>query len=269
MTRFLLAIPGITFLFCSLLSPSLAQTTPDTPPPSPSASATPAQAAPISTEDLAKLYLIRKEFVAAEVQFRKLTQQQPKNAVYWNELGIAMHNQAELDAAMKCYARSAKLDAHYADPVNNIGTVWYERKKYSKAIRAYKRAIGIKDDFASFYMNLGYAYFADKKYEESIASFHKVLQLDPQAFDQASSRTGTVVQDRSIDADRGRFYFLLAKSFAQAGNLERCIIYLRKARDEGFKDMDAAKSDPAFAGVLKDPAIQEILEPAPAQTAQP
>jgi tetratricopeptide (TPR) repeat protein len=266
MTRYFLAIPGIALLFCLLLSPALAQTTPDTPPPFPSTSAT---AAPLSPEDLAKLYLIRKEYPAAEVLFRKLTQQQPRNALYWNELGITLHNQAELDPAMKCYEKSAKLDSRYADPVNNIGTVWYERKKYSKAIRAYKRAIGIKDDFASFYMNLGYAYFADKKYEESIASFHKVLQLDPQAFDQSNSRTGTVVQDRSIGEDRGRFYFMLAKSFAQVGNLDRCVIYLRKARDEGYKNMDAAKSDPAFAGVLKDPAIQEILEPAPPQTAQP
>jgi len=266
MTRYFLAIPGIALLSCLLVSPAFAQATPDTPPAAPGTSAT---AAPLSQEDLAKLYLIRKEYPAAEVLFRKLTQQQPKNAVYWNELGITMHNQAMLDAAMKYYEKAAKLDAHYADPVNNIGTVWYERKKYSKSIRAYKRAISIKDDFAAFYMNLGYAYFADKKYEESIASFHKVLQLDPQAFDQSSSRTGTVVQDRSIGEDRGRFYFLLAKSFAQVGNLDRCVIYLRKARDEGYKDMDAAKSDPAFASVLKDPAIQEILFPAPAQTAQP
>ncbi|HKI13362.1 MAG TPA: tetratricopeptide repeat protein [Candidatus Acidoferrum sp.] len=267
MTRYFLAIPGIALLlFCLHLPPALAQTTPDTPGPSPSSSATPA---PVSQEDMAKLYLIRKEYPAAEVLFRKLTQQQPKNAVYWNELGITLHNQAELDPAMKCYEKASKLDSHYADPVNNIGTVWYERKKYSKAIRAYKRAISIKDDFASFYMNLGYAYFADKKYEDAIASFHKTLALDPQAFDQASSRTGTIVQDRSISEDRGRFYFMLAKSFAQAGNLERCIIYLRKARDEGYKNMDAAKSDPDFAGVLKDPAIQEILFPAPPQTAQP
>ncbi len=270
MIRYFLAIPGIAFLFCSLLSPAFAQTTPDTPPPpSSSTTGTAAQAAPLSDEDLAKLYLIRKEYAAAEVVFRKLTRQQPKNAVYWNELGISLHNQSELDPAMKCYEKSAKLDSHYADPVNNMGTVWYERKKYPKAIRAYKRAIGIKDDFAAFYLNLGYAYFADKKYEESIASFHKVLQLDPHAFDQSSSRTGTVIQDRSLGADRGLFYFLLAKSFAQAGNVERCVIYLRKARDEGYKNMDAAKSDPAFAGVLKDPAIQEILEPAPPPTAQP
>ena len=218
---------------------------------------------------MAKLYLLRKDFAGAEALFRKLTVQEPKNAVYWNELGITLHNQSELGPAMKCYEKAAKLDSHYADPVNNIGTVWYERKKYTKAIRAYKRAIAIRDNFASFYMNLGYAYFADKKYEESIATFHKVLEIDPQAFDQGSSRTGTVVQDRSVSEDRGRFYFLLAKSFAQMGNLDRCVIYLRKARDEGYKDMDAAKTDPAFAGVLKDPAIQEILFPAPPQTAQP
>lgn len=267
MTRYFLAIPLIALLlFCLHLSPALAQTTPVTPAPSPSASATPA---PVSQEDLAKLYLIRKEYPAAEVLFRRLTQQQPKNALYWNELGITLHNQAQLDPAMKCYEKASKLDSHYADPVNNIGTVWYERKKYSKAIRAYKRAIAIKDDFASFYMNLGYAYFADKKYEDAIASFHKTLALDPQAFDPSNSRTGTIVQDRSISEDRGRFYFMLAKSFAQAGNLDRCIIYLRKARDEGYKNMDAAKSDPDFAGVLKDPAIQEILTPAPPPTAQP
>jgi len=269
MIRYFLAIPGVTFLFCSLLSPACAQTVPNTPPPSSSAASTATQAAPLSDEDMAKLYMVRKEYTAAEVLFRKLTRQQPKNAVFWNELGISLHNQAELGPARKCYEKSAKLDSHYADPVNNIGTVWYDEKKYPKAIRAFKRAISIRGDNATFYMSLGYAYFADKKYEDAIANFHNALAIDPYVFDHSTSRMGTVVQDRSIDADRGRFYFLLAKSFAQAGNLERCIIYLRKARDEGYKDMDSAKTDPAFAGVLKDPAIQEILFPAPPQTTQP
>ena len=67
MTRYFLAIPGVGFLFCMLLSPSFAQTAPDTSSPqAPSASATPAQSAPLSTEDLARLYLVRKEYREAD-----------------------------------------------------------------------------------------------------------------------------------------------------------------------------------------------------------
>ena len=162
------------------------------------------------------------------------------------------------------------MDSHYADPLNNAGTIWYERKQFSKAIRAYRKAIKLRSDFAPFYLNLGYAFFNQKNYDDSIVSFRKALELDPSAFDTGRSRMGTVIQDRSLSSDRGRFYFMLAKSFAEAGNTERCVIYLKKARDEGFKEMNSVKSDPSFAAVLKDPAVLEVLEPRPAsETAQP
>src|SRR5207245_10073498 len=112
---------------------------------------------------------------------------------------------------------------------------------------------------ATLYSNLAYAYFGEKKYEEAIASCRQALILDPQLFEHGSSRSGSLLQDRSV-GDRGRFYYLLAKSYAEAGNLERCLIYLRKAKDEGYKELAAANSDPAFAAALKDPAIQEVLE---------
>jgi hypothetical protein len=76
------------------------------------------------------------------------------------------------------------------------------------------------------------------------------------------------LQDRSV-GDRGRFYFLLAKSFAEAGNLERCLIYLRKAKDEGYKELAAVKSDPSFAAVVQDPAVQEVLAPKLPDSTQP
>jgi tetratricopeptide (TPR) repeat protein len=171
---------------------------------------------------------------------------------------------------MKCYQKSAKLDSHYPDAVNNEGTIWYEEKRYAKAIRAYRKAIGIKSDYAPFYVNLGFAYFNDKKYDDSLMSFRKALELDPSAFDASRSRSGTVIQDRSVGSDRGRFYFMLAKSFAEAGNAERCIIYLKKAKDEGFRDINSVKTDPSFAAVIKLPALQEVLEPKPVdEAAQP
>jgi len=261
MIRSCLAIPAGSFLLVTLLVPACAQTNIDNPQgqtQSVGAVATD-QKPKLSDEDLARLYLIRKQFREAQDLFHKLTLEQPKNPVYWNELGISFHNQSELDLALKCYQKSAKLDSHYADAENNLGTVYYERKKYAKAVRAYKKAIVLRDDYAAFYVNMGYAYFGEKKYDDSITSFRKALVLDPNVFDAARSRSGTIVQDRTVDAERAQFYFLLAKSFAQAGNTERTLIYLKKARDEGYKDLNSVKSDPAFAQVLKDPSIQDFL----------
>ena len=61
---------------------------------------------------------------------------------------------------------------------------------------------------------------------------------------------------------------MLAKSYAQAGDLDRCIHYLRKAKDEGYKNFLDIKKDPAFGTALKDPAVQELLVPKPVDSAQ-
>ena len=110
---------------------------------------------------------------------KKLTDQEPKNAIYLNKLGIALHQQEALGLALKCYERSLKADPHYADAANNIGTVWYQRKRYGKAIKAYVKAIKLRDNMPVLYSNLGYAYFGDKRYEESIAAFRIALSKGP------------------------------------------------------------------------------------------
>ena len=253
MTRNYLAIPVGSFLLVTLLLPACAQTNIDNPQGQlPTAVATADQKPKLTDEDLARLYLIRKQYREAQDLFHRLTVEQPKNAVYWNELGISFHNQSELDPALRCYQKSTKLDSHYADALNNVGTIYYERQKYAKAIRAYKKAISLRQDFAAFYLNLGYAYFGKKDYEDSIAAFREALKIDPDTFDAARSRSGTIIQDRTVGSERARFYFLLAKSFAESGNVERCVIYLKKAREEGYKNIDTVRSDPSFAIVIKD-----------------
>jgi tetratricopeptide (TPR) repeat protein len=222
----------------------------------------------LSDEQMADLYMARKDYREAATLYKRLSDQEPLNPVYLNKLGIALHQQTALSQALKYYERAVKVDPHYADAENNVGTIWYQRQKYAKAIKAYQKAIAMRKDMAVLYSNLGYAYFADKKYEEAIASFRQALAIDPQLFEHGSSRTGSLLQDRSV-SDRGRFYYLLAKSFAEAGNVDRCLLYLRKAKDEGYKSLADVKTDPAFASVVKLPALQEILAPKPEDTPQP
>lgn len=221
----------------------------------------------LTMEQLADLYMVRKDYREAAETYKRLSDENPRNPVYLNKLGIALHQQTALTLALKYYERATKVDPTYADAQNNIGTIWYQRKKFGKAIKSYQKAIAIRQDMAVLYSNLGYAYFGEKKYDQSIASFRQALVLDPQFFEHNASRNGSVLQDRSV-TDRGRFYYMLAKSFAQSGNLERCIVYLRKAKDEGYAALGAAKTDPDFTAMLKSPAVQEILAPKPVESAR-
>jgi tetratricopeptide (TPR) repeat protein len=270
-----MAVP-VSILLVTLTAPSIGQTSDDRkeaafPMQAPSqvstAGTTPADPN-LTPEQLADLFMARKQYREASEAYKRLTDQNPRNAVYLNKLGISLHQQTALGLALKYYQRAVKADPTYADAENNIGTIWYQRKRYSKAIRAYQKAIKMRDDMPVLYSNLGYAFFSDGKYEESIAAFRTALAKDPQFFERGASRTGSVLQDRSV-LDRGRFYFLLAKSFAESGNLERCVLYLRKAKEEGYASMADVKNDPAFAAVLTDPIVIEMLAPKPVESAQP
>jgi tetratricopeptide (TPR) repeat protein len=221
----------------------------------------------LTDEQMGDLYMVRKQYREAAGMFKKLSDQDPRNPVYLNKLGIALHQQEALGLALKYYERAVKVDPRYADAENNVGTIWYQRKKYEKAIKAYQKAITMRTDMAVLYSNLGYAYFGDKKYEEAISAFRRALALDPLLFEHNGSRSGSILQDRSVE-DRGRFYYMLAKSYAQAGDLDRCIHYLRKAKDEGYKQFADIKKDPAFGTALKDPAVQELLVPKPVDATQ-
>jgi tetratricopeptide (TPR) repeat protein len=222
----------------------------------------------ITDEEKGDLYMARKQYREAMDQYRMLCEQNPHNAVFLNKLGIALHQQTALGLALKYYERAVKANPKYADAENNIGTIWYQRKKYGKAVRAYQRAIKMRDDMPVLYSNLGYAYFSQGKYEDSIVAFRTALAKDPQFFERGSSRNGSVLQDRSVP-DRGRFYYLLAKSFAEAGNLERAIFYLRKSKEEGYAQINEVKKDPAFAALLTDPVVIDLLAPKPVESAQP
>ena len=277
MIRLRVAVP-VGFLLVSLTVPSIGQTSDDSgkesflPPMQTQSQVSNAATSPtdrqMTGEELGDLYMARKQYREAMEQYKTLSEQNPRNAVYLNKLGIALHQQTALGPALKYYERAVKVNPQYADAENNIGTIWYQRKKYSKAVRAYQRAIKMRDDMPVLYSNLGYAFFSQGKYEESITAFRTALAKDPQFFDRGSSRTGSILQDRSVP-DRGRFYFLLAKSFAEAGNIERAILYLRKSKEEGYAKFSDLKKDPAFAAVLNDPVVIDLLTPKPVESAQP
>lgn len=218
---------------------------------------------PRAAEELrGDLMMVRKRYSEAIEIYEGLLKKEPKNAALMNKIGIAYQQGSHLARARRYYERAIRADRTFAHAYNNLGTVHYSRRSYRSAVNQYRRALQHRDDIPSIYSNLGYAFFMQKKYEEAMQAFGRAIELDPGIFDRrGGSGPGSLLQDRSV-TDRNVFYFFLAKTFAAAGNAERVAFYLRKARDEGFQNMAAIEKDPAFAGVLKDPLVQEVLHAA-------
>ena len=150
-----------------------------------------------------------------------------------------------------------RLNPNYAEAVNNLGTVHYARKNYRRAVSLYNRALKLAPNSASIMSNLGTAQFARKKYKECFEAYQRALAIDPEVFEHHSSQ-GVLLQERSVD-ERAKFHFYLAKTYANAGNTERTLAYMRKALEEGFKDRQKFREDPEFAKMQDNPEFMELL----------
>lgn len=207
------------------------------------------------------LQMIRKNYWQAVDLYQEALRFSPQQRVLLNKLGIAYHQLSRLGDAKKYYERATKADKRYAQAWNNLGAVHYGRKDYKKAIRYYRRALEYRPAQAAIRGNLGAAFFARKKYEEAMEQFRLALLLDPEIFQQRNL-FGILMQDYSVQ-DRARFHFLLAKSFASLGNVEKCLLYLRHALEEGFP-LEEAQADPAFFLVSEDTRFQALFQTPPA-----
>lgn len=179
------------------------------------------------------------------------------SAVIWNKIGIGYHQMMQLNEAKKHYEKAIRLNPKYSEAINNLGTIYYAQKKYRRAINQYNKALKVSPNSASVYSNLGTAQFARKKYQEASESYRKALELDSEVFEHRSAY-GTLLQERSV-AEKARFHYYLAKTYAHAGNTERAMQYIRMALEEGFKERQKLMEEPEFEKIRETAAFQELM----------
>lgn len=206
--------------------------------------------------DRADVLHAQKQYLDA-IDYYRAAIKKDNAAATWNKLGITYLQTNDLQQAHKCFDKSSKLDKTYPDAKNNLGVIYYMRKKYSKAIKYYKQAIALRDGAASFHSNLGTAYFSKKEISRAMAEYQRALQLDPAVFDHQSA--AGVAAQLSSPEDRAHYSYVLAKMYAQSGNFDRSLNYLRKAMEDGYKGIDDVYKDQEFAGLRKDPRFNELM----------
>lgn len=174
-----------------------------------------------------------------------------------NKVGITELMMQRYAEARKSFEHSIKANRKLADAYNNLAVVYYEQKKYGPAIKRYRQAIAIDDTSAAFYSNLGAALFSKKKFQDAVVAYQRALQLDPDVFER-SSRAGVEAQLPSPE-DRARYDFTVARLYAKMGLSDRSFEYLRKAKEDGYKDFNDVYKDAEFAQLRKDPRFAQLV----------
>ncbi|HEY5163894.1 MAG TPA: tetratricopeptide repeat protein [Terriglobales bacterium] len=202
-----------------------------------------------------------RSYSDALVYYRAALAKAPEDAPIWNKAGMADLELGRLAEAENDFRRATKLMSKFAQARNNLGALKYMRKDFKGAIREYERALQLEPDNASYHNNLAAALFERKQTARAVAEYSKAYQLDPGIFER-TMHFGTVAQMRSPE-DRAAFYFLVAKLYAQSGNLDGALEYLKKAQEEGYRDMKKVYTDAEFAKLRNDPRLQQILKRKP------
>lgn len=224
----------------------------------------PPVAPPLTAEMRGDILVARKDFALAAKTYEEILQKDPRNAPLLNKIGVCYQQLNDSGRARHYYERAVKADKKYASAINNLGTLDYMEKRYGKAIKSFKKALLLQGDQSGVYSNLGYAYCGTRDFPRALEAFSKALALDPEVFERKGG-VGSIVQQRSSD-DPGALYFVVARSYAKAGDAEHAARYLKMARDDGYKGFRSAQKDPDFARVIGDPRVQEVLHIRPPYT---
>lgn len=239
----------------SLLSPGI--------PPQAVIGAPPSDKKPLTIEERGDLFMARKEYADAADSYGQALRRPgltpDETASLWNRLGIAWQAELKYGRARKAYKNALHYRQNFAEPWNNLGTTYFMQKKYGKSAKYYEHAIQLNGQSASMHMNLGTTYYHLNHYDKAVEEYRTALVLDPEVL-KSPSTMGTTIETRESDP---KFYYYLAKSFANLGRVEEAVRYLRRAFEDGFNDFKGLNDDPDFKKISLAPEYVELLKNLP------
>ncbi len=195
------------------------------------------------------------------IDFYNVAIKKQPTALLWNKEGMAYLMLQEHDKAAKCFDQAIKLDKHAPEGYNNRAWVYYKKENYSKAVKYYMKAIKLGPSDAVLHYNIANVYFVKRLYPQAAQEYKTAFTLDPDIFERVS-RTGYIAQGTSPE-DRAAFSFLVAKIYAQAGDVDRSLEYLRKAMENGYKNIKKVYTDSEFASLRTDKRFEELMAQRP------
>ncbi len=101
------------------------------------------------------------------------------NYMAYNNLGLALFNQGNLDEAHDHFAKALQIYPDYVSAHYNMGFLLAKQSKLEQAIKHYLNAIQINPYFIKAHANIASVYAKQKRIVKAIRSYKKTVKLNP------------------------------------------------------------------------------------------
>jgi len=144
----------------------------------------------------------------AETLWRYAIRVSPDLPMPYANLGVAVANRGDHDAALKLYRTAIQIQPHYADALYNMGVTFEQKGVADSAEHYYHQTILADVEYPDAYINLGNVYVTKGRIDDGIALYHRAIALD------------------SSDPDP---YYDLGYAYYQKGDRQQALEFFKKA----------------------------------------
>lgn len=174
-----------------------------------------------------------------------------------NKMGIVRLELRQVDLARAMFLRTVRAQKKNAVAWNNLGVADYALQNYRSAVSDYRHACKLNKRNAVFHANLGLAYFEKGEQENARAEFATALKLDPMIM-SGRDNGGTTAHVLGAHNFAG-MCLEMAKLFARQHEPEQMLYWLAKGSDAGLDVRGAVRDDSALRDYAKDPRVVLLI----------
>jgi predicted O-linked N-acetylglucosamine transferase (SPINDLY family) len=186
----------------------------------------------------------RKEYDIAIAWIEKAIACQPREAMFYYNLGASLNETGRYREAVEAYRKALSIRPDYAEVYSNLGNTLKSLGDYEGAIESLQEAIRLKPDFSDAYCNLGIALADVNRIQEAEPCYQKALALNPRCL-QAWHNYGNLFRDTdrfsdaitsfrnalALDAEKPESLNNLGHVLLMQGDVGTGLQYIRKAWD--------------------------------------
>src|SRR3989338_2322803 len=134
---------------------------------------------PVSHNNLAGVYVGRKDYKSAEKELKIAIQLNPNYADAYHNLGNIYKDTGRQNVAIGEYKKAVSLNPGLWQSYLNLSSLYFDEKKYMEAKEQIQKAIAIVPENYALHRNLGIIYYNLKEKDKAMEEFLKVLQIEP------------------------------------------------------------------------------------------